>query len=425
MQVFLSHSSNDKPRIKRIKKDLESHQIECWVDEEEIPFGGSITEYIERGLNESEIIMVFLSKNSVHSQWVKTEWQTKFFDQVNKNKITVIPVLLEKCDIPPMLKGRRYVDFSIKSEYEINLSNLLNQLNKNFNNVSHILNNQIIESVYQFSSEIIEELKDESISFPFPSKRKLKIIESLSKIPRSGKYLRLRKFKPALEIRSIYDHMHSVAHVADQILPCIDHGLKDHEFAEFARIVAFHELNEIILGDIPTYTELSNRKRRTYRLYAENRLRTVSPSERERISNDLIWLFLSGKQRKSMEKVNSHMKTKSKVFILFKCFDRIDPIIATWRYLHVYRGKLGKCAGTFLREMKDFFENPDVRSFIKDNKVDTKLYKLATSLQTRKNAVGYYKNSDYLKRLSSSIGIPADNIKKAIEEVPLSGMYKR
>ncbi len=225
MKVFLSHSSSDKPRIRRIKSDLEAHHLECWIDEEEIPFGGSITEYIEKGLSESDIIMVFLSENSVLSRWMKTEWQSKFFDQINENKITVIPVLLEKCEIPQMLKSRRYLDFSTASEYETNLSTLLRQLKKKFNNISELPQRITVDSVYKYTVEIIDELEEESISFP--SIRTIKIIEYLRKIPRSGVYVRLKRYRPILEIRSVYDHIHSVSHIADQILQCIDHGLKD------------------------------------------------------------------------------------------------------------------------------------------------------------------------------------------------------
>ena len=423
MKVFLSHSKSDKPHIRRIKSDLEAHHIKCWIDEEEIPFGGSITEYIEKGLSESDVIMVFLSKNSVLSRWLKVEWQTLFFKQINDNKIMVIPVLLEDCEIPMMLRSRKYVDFSIASEYETNLSRLLRQLKKKFSNVSDLSSNITIDSVYQHTIEIVEELKKESLSFP--SIKKLKIIESLKKIPRSGKYVRLKSYKPPLSIRSIYDHIHSISHIADQFLPFIDHGLEDHEYSELGRLIAFHELNEVILGDIPIYTELSDRERHASRIYAEDRLRTVTPSKRERIANDLIWMFLSEKQRKSMEKVKSHLRNKkSKVYIIFKCFDNIDPIIATWRYLNVYRGKLGSSANKFLIDMKDFFENPDVRSFLKDNKVDTKLRDLVSFLQTRKNAKAYYKDSTYPQSLSPALSIPGENLKCAIEGIPLTGPYE-
>lgn len=423
MRVFLSHSSVDKDKIRRIKKDLEDHGIKCWIDEEEIPFGGNIVEHIESGLGESDIIMVFLSKASVLSRWVKTEWQSEFFDQINKNKIKVIPVRLDECQFPKLLKSVRYVDFTSSSEYERNFSILLRQLKKKESNVAEHLSIEVIESVYQFSLEILEELKEETISFP--SMKKLKIIESLSKIPRSGKFVRLKKFK-GVSIRTIYDHIHSVAHIADQILPCVDHGLEDHEFAEIARLIAFHELNEVILGDIPTYTELSNRKRNASRIYAEDRLRTVAPAKRERIANDLIWMFLSEKQRMSIEKVNSHLSNKkSSVTLMFQCLDKIDPIIATWRYLHFYRGRLGQGADNFIKEMKDFFENPDVKSFIKDNKLDSRLYDLVSQLQTRKHAVRYYENPSYIHEMSPMLGIPTENLRIAIEGIELSGMYRK
>ena len=215
MKAFLSHSSVDKKKVRRIKKDLESHHIKCWIDDEEIPFGGDITSYIDEGLDSSDVLMAFLSNESIKNHWVKTEWQTKFFEQVKTNQISVIPILLEKCELPTLLKNRRYVDFSIDSDYETNLSKLLRQLKQMDSNSSINTKNESIDSVFQFTKEIIDELEEESISLPSPANRKIKIIDSLAKIPRSGKYVRLKKHK-VVEPRSIYDHILSVAHVADK-----------------------------------------------------------------------------------------------------------------------------------------------------------------------------------------------------------------
>lgn len=419
MQIFLSHSSKDKAVVRRVNKDLRTHGFNTWIDEEEIPFGGSITKYIEQGLTDSDVLMVFLSQHAILSAWVQTEWQAQFFEQINQNEIFVIPVLLEECEIPRLLKGRRYADFSRKEQYETNLSLLLRQLQKTRQErEGKEIRRPRIESVLDYTLELLDELEEENISLPVH--RRLPIIDTLKKIPRSGKKIRLQRFKPPIRIRSIYDHIISLAHITDTLLPHINHDVQDHEYAELARCIAFHELNEVILGDIPTYTNMSMNSRNQTRNYAEQRLRSVPPEKREKIANELIWMFLSEKQRISMEVVNAYLEDESSgLYQLFKALDKMDPIIATWRYLHVYRGRLGDNPRDFLRKMKDFFENPDVKAFVRSKKLDSRLYGFLADLQDRRNAWDYYLDPEFIMQPHKIDQFPKDVVRQCIEGTAL------
>lgn len=424
MKVFLSHSSKDKGIVRRIKDDLKSYSYKTWMDEDDIPIGGSIVENIEIGLKESDVLVVFLSQNSTLSKWVKKEWQVKFFNQINEDKVFVLPILLNDCDIPEFLKGRRYLDFRDKDNYESNLSTLLDTLNKLRTEIEDKLIYKIVRpminySIFDNTKEILDELEKEYIALPVH--KRLPIIETLKKIPRSGKQIRLRSFKPNLQIRTIYDHILSIAHVADCLLPHIQHGIRKEDYAELARCIAFHELNEVVLGDIPTYTTLTPAKRIESRIYAEERLRTVEPKIRKQISNDFVWLFLDEKNRKSFQKVNKILAdTKSNIYVTFKMLDKIDPIIATWRYLNVYRGKIGDNPKVFNHKMKDFYENPDVKVFLAKNKVDHLVLDLVNFLQDRTNSWDYYENPDsFFKKNNQLFSLPVDIVKNIIEGIPL------
>ena len=423
MKIFLSHSSKDKPLVKRINDDLKSHDFITWLDSDDIPLGGSIVEFIERGLSESDIVMVFLSEHAVHSKWVQNEWQAKLFSHINENRIIIIPVLVNKCQIPKFLAHLKYADFTETYNYERNLSHLLNDLNQlklsleskvKLKNISEKSN-----SIYAYTREFLGELENEHIALPVH--KRLPIIETLRKIPRSGKILRLRSFKPSIKSRSIYDHIISVSQVADILLPRIDHGIKKQEYIDLARCIAFHELNEVVLGDIPTYTPLLKVNSRNWsRIYAEQRIRSVEPDVRERIAHDFVWLFLNDRHRKSLETVNQILSdTNSRIRVIFKMLDKIDPIIATWRYLDFYRGKLGDSANNFTWKMKDFFENPDVKDFIRGNKLDSKILDLVINLQDRENACDYYKDSNKVFEEAKLFELPKEVIKEMIEGIPL------
>jgi 5'-deoxynucleotidase YfbR-like HD superfamily hydrolase len=418
--VFLSHSSEDKAFVRRLNKDLKSHSVDTWVDEENIPFGASIPEEIQKGLDKANLLFVFLSEHSVASRWVTNEWQTKFFQQVSQRKIIVVPILINDCQIPAFLADKKYVDFRKEEDYESNLAKVLRFLSQisiekaeeggpKFDNTTKILD---------YTREMIDDLGSESISLP--TYKRLPIIDTLKLIPRSGKRVRLVNFTPPLKIRTIYDHILSLAHLADCVLPHIKHGVNQSELGDIAFCIAYHELNEIVLGDIPSYTSLDTEKRDMIGIYAEERLRSVPPLDRERIANQFIWMFLSEKHRKAFEAtMNIFANKNSRVNIIFHALDKIDPIVAVWRYLHVFRGKLGESPRVFNHLMKDFFENPDVKAYLRANRLDQKLVDMVINLQDRSKAWDYYENPERVFGQEELFQIPGSAVRAAIEGVPL------
>lgn len=88
--------------------------------------GESIVTKINQGLNDCEFVLLFLSQNSVKSNWVTKEWETILWDEVNSNKVKIIPIKLEQCDIPKIMQTKKYIDFSIN--YSDGLKQLVDTL---------------------------------------------------------------------------------------------------------------------------------------------------------------------------------------------------------------------------------------------------------------------------------------------------------
>ncbi len=55
---------------------------------------------------------VFLSPDSVKSMWARREWHSFLSRQLQGHTITVLPVLVEKCEIPEIISDIKYADFS-------------------------------------------------------------------------------------------------------------------------------------------------------------------------------------------------------------------------------------------------------------------------------------------------------------------------
>lgn len=122
-RVFLSHSSKDKGIVNQIATDLTKLGIAPWLDEWKIRAGDSIPNKISKGIKDSECVVVFLSKNAIVSKWVEQEWEAKYWDEIQRNQIFVIPALLEDCEIPELLKTKKFADF--RGDYDYGLRELI------------------------------------------------------------------------------------------------------------------------------------------------------------------------------------------------------------------------------------------------------------------------------------------------------------
>jgi hypothetical protein len=110
-KLFISHSSADKERIRQLALDLKLLGHEAWLDEWNISVGQHITSEIERAIESSQFVIIALSRASVSSSWVEREWKSAFWDEVNNRSIIILPILLEDCRIPTLIRDKKYADF--------------------------------------------------------------------------------------------------------------------------------------------------------------------------------------------------------------------------------------------------------------------------------------------------------------------------
>jgi type III secretion protein V len=112
IKVFLSHSSADKDLARRLARDLQSANVDVWLDQWEIGVGEEFGQRIEQGLEEVDFVIVLLTHASVASEWVDREWRHKVQHEAQTKRIAVVPVRGEPCEIPDFLAQRSYADIS-------------------------------------------------------------------------------------------------------------------------------------------------------------------------------------------------------------------------------------------------------------------------------------------------------------------------
>ncbi|WP_122302268.1 toll/interleukin-1 receptor domain-containing protein [Pseudomonas amygdali] len=122
MKIFLSHTFKDKPNVKQVAKYLESRGYSVWLDAWEMTAGDSLISKISEGIDSSDKLVVFLSRDSLESSWVEREVNGGIIMEIAKEKGLgskfVIPVLFEACKVPFMLRDKIYANFSDKGFIE-------------------------------------------------------------------------------------------------------------------------------------------------------------------------------------------------------------------------------------------------------------------------------------------------------------------
>lgn len=124
--AFLSHSSHDKPFIRQLASDLKGRGVQVWLDEWSIKVGESIPDKISQGLAESDYFLLAASKHSVNSEWVKRELNSALLREVEKRAVSILPLKLDDCEIPLLIRDKKYADFS--DSYKQGLADLLHAM---------------------------------------------------------------------------------------------------------------------------------------------------------------------------------------------------------------------------------------------------------------------------------------------------------
>lgn len=109
--VFLSHSSNDKPLIRELAERLRADGLRVWFDEWVIRPGDVIPHQIELGLESSRVLVLCMSANAFGSDWARLEaGMFRFRDPLNKGR-RFVPLRIDDAPVPGSLAQIMYVDW--------------------------------------------------------------------------------------------------------------------------------------------------------------------------------------------------------------------------------------------------------------------------------------------------------------------------
>jgi hypothetical protein len=122
-QVFLSYSHADRKFAEKIAAYLQENGVKVWWDKWEILAGDSLIQKIfEEGLIKCDVFLILLSSESVKSNWVQRELDVAMVKKI-EGITKIIPIIIEKCDIPNALKPLKWIDIS--SNFDSGMRELL------------------------------------------------------------------------------------------------------------------------------------------------------------------------------------------------------------------------------------------------------------------------------------------------------------
>jgi TIR domain/Domain of unknown function (DUF4062) len=111
-RVFISYSSKDKKLVDQLFVQFKQSGHAVWLNTESIPKGERWHDEMVKGLGETDLLILVVSKDSMASRWVTEEWKT-FLDTKKK----IIPILHKPCKVPKAISELEMIKTSDKNWY--------------------------------------------------------------------------------------------------------------------------------------------------------------------------------------------------------------------------------------------------------------------------------------------------------------------
>lgn len=113
-KLFISYCHANKKIVYSITDKLESYGIDLWIDKKSIEFGENITRSICSGIDESDLAILFLSKDILNSNFSQFELENIVSNMIKKTMGWFVVKLddINIDEIMPSLSNYLYYDFN-------------------------------------------------------------------------------------------------------------------------------------------------------------------------------------------------------------------------------------------------------------------------------------------------------------------------
>lgn len=94
-RCFISYSHKDEELARKLRADLESRHIECFLACDDMLAGDKILERVHREIGERDRVLLLLSAASVNSEWVEREVKRALYEEDRRRRTVLVPIDLD------------------------------------------------------------------------------------------------------------------------------------------------------------------------------------------------------------------------------------------------------------------------------------------------------------------------------------------
>ena len=132
-KVFISYSHKDENGVKDyLLKNIEEKGLPCHIDYRDFEIGVLSIVNMERAVEMCEKTILVFTPNWIGSEWGQFEGVLLQTESPMNLQKKILPLMLEKCELPKRLKIFTYADFTDKAEWDTQLERVIKQIKTDF-----------------------------------------------------------------------------------------------------------------------------------------------------------------------------------------------------------------------------------------------------------------------------------------------------
>lgn len=125
-RVFLSYSSGDREKAKKIYSKLVEAGVNVFLAETELSYEDSIIDSMKNKIGASDYIIMLISKDSYRSKWLTSELRYGIDSEFKARDVVLIPVLLDYQQAPLYLS--EYQPVKMRPDFEHGIQKLIDRI---------------------------------------------------------------------------------------------------------------------------------------------------------------------------------------------------------------------------------------------------------------------------------------------------------
>jgi hypothetical protein len=108
--IFISHSSRDKPAALHLATTLNFCAVDVWFDDWELEVGKSLTDELAKAMDSCRYIAILITENYNKTVWTKTEYKKALAREQSEGRTVMLPLIVGEAQILQFLEDKIYID---------------------------------------------------------------------------------------------------------------------------------------------------------------------------------------------------------------------------------------------------------------------------------------------------------------------------